>query len=221
MAGTNWHQPEAKGGTFRRRTLTCSFLGIALAISASARSQEPAATTASAPTPAECGIPGHHALLERMSAAFVLSCDQEKKLEPLLHDEESVSKPLLSFQAFTPDEKKEVMLEVKVAARKQILPLLNPEQQTKMDAEIDATSKGGGMGGHNGKAGGKKKVEPAVDPFLAEQNLCEAISKYSALSDEQKNSLILRVKKASLRPEAPPLTPDQAKTVRAEIEKMP
>lgn len=64
--------------------------------------QDPAApTTSTPPTPAQCGIPGHHALLERMTEAFVLNCAQEQKLEPLLHDEESVSKPLLRFAAFT------------------------------------------------------------------------------------------------------------------------
>jgi hypothetical protein len=95
------------------------------------------------PVHAQCGIPGHHALLERMTNAFVLTCAQELKLEPLLHDEESVSKPLLAFQAFSADEKKAVMLQVKVAARRQIRQLLTPDQQTKMDAEIDTVSKGG------------------------------------------------------------------------------
>ena len=107
-------------------------------VAASAIAQEPAATpsspapAATAPTPAECGISGHHALLERMSEAFVLTCPQEQKLEPLLHDEESVSKPLLGFAAFTPEEKKDVMTQVKVAARKQIRPLLTPEQQERV-----------------------------------------------------------------------------------------
>ncbi len=115
------------------------------------------AAPATAPTPAQCGIPGHHALLERMSAAFQLTCDQELKLEPLLHDEESVSKPLLRFQAFTPEQKKDVMLQVKVAARKQIRPLLTPAQQAKMDQEIDTVAKGGeGLQGGSGKQGGFK-----------------------------------------------------------------
>jgi hypothetical protein len=188
--------------------------------------QDAPATTSSAPTPAQCGIPGHHALLERMSAAFELTCDQELKLEPLLHDEESVSKPLIRFQAFTPDEKKDVMLKVKVAARKQIRPLLTPAQQTKMDQEIDTVSKGGeGLQKGNGKqgekkAGGEKKADDPIDPFAAEESLSDAISKYAAFSADERKALILKVKIASRRPDAPAMTPEQAKTVDASIKQM-
>jgi hypothetical protein len=189
--------------------------------------QDTALVPKAPPTPAECGIPGHHALLERMTAAFVLTCEQELKLEPLLHDEESVSKPLINFAAFTPEEKKDVMLQVKLAARKQILPLLTPDQQVKMNQEINTVSKGGeglqkGNGG--GKSGGakgenaKKKAEPAaMDPFQAEEALCQALNKYSALSPAEKQELITKVKKASLRPDAPAMTSEQAKQVAAEI----
>jgi hypothetical protein len=184
--------------------------------------QDAPATAPVAPTPAQCGIPGHHALLERMSAAFELACDQELKLEPLLHDEESVSKPLLRFQAFTPEEKKAVMLQVKLAARRQIRPLLAPAQQAKMDQEIETVSKGGeGLQSGNGKQGGKaKKAEEPIDPFLAEESLSDAVSKYAAFSDDEKKALILKVKTASLRPDAPAMTPEQAKTIDASIKRM-
>lgn len=174
---------------------------------------------AKAPTPAECGIPGHHALLERMSEAFDLDCDQERKLEPLLHDEESVSKPLINFRAFTPEEKKDVMREVKIAARKQILPLLTPEQQTKMEAEIDTVSKGGeGLQKGNGNGGHRKKANTTpVDPFEAEQALCRALQNYSAFSPEQKKELIRKVEQASIRPDAPQMSPDQQNQIRKEI----
>jgi Spy/CpxP family protein refolding chaperone len=189
------------------------------------RAQDAPAATIGA-TPAQCGIPGHHALLERMSAAFELTCAQEQKLEPLLHDEESVSKPLLRFQAFTPDEKKAVMQQVKVAARKQIRPLLTPPQQAKMDQEIDTVSKGGeGLQKGNGKQGGskngsEKKAEDAIDPFAAEESLSDAISKYAAFSADEKKALILKVKTTSRRPDAPAMTPEQAKTVDASIKQM-
>src|SRR5947209_6394821 len=52
--------------------------------------------------PACPGIVGKHLLLEKMTEAFDLTCAQEEKIEPLLHDEESVSKPLLAYEAFTP-----------------------------------------------------------------------------------------------------------------------
>lgn len=189
------------------------------------RAQDALAAPAGAPTPAQCGIPGHHALLERMSAAFELTCAQEQKLEPLLHDEESVSKPLLRFEAFTFDEKKAVMQQVKVAARKQIRPLLTPEQQVKMDQEIDTVSKGGeGLQKGNGKQGdskgSEKKTQDPIDPFVAEESLSDAISKYAAFSADEKTALILKVKKASRRPEAPQMTPEQAKIVDASIKQL-
>lgn len=210
---------QTRGATFA--------LAVALGLCPMAlRAQDAPATTSGAPTPAQCGIPGHHALLERMSAAFELTCDQELKLEPLLHDEESVSKPLIRFQAFTPEEKKDVMLKMKVAARKQIRPLLTPAQQTKMDQEIDTVSKGGeGLQKGNGKqggskAGGEKKAEDPIDPFAAEESLSDAISKYAAFSADEKKALILKVKTASRRPDAPAMTAEQAKTVDASIKQM-
>jgi len=180
-----------------------------------------AAPAAAPPTPAECGISGHHALLERMTAAFVLTCKQELQLEPLLHDEESVSKPLLAFQAFSPEEKKAVMLQVKVAARRQIRPLLMPDQQKKMDAEIDTVSKGGtGLQASGGKGGKAKKEEAPVDPFQAEESLSDALLKYAAFSDAEKKALVLKVKTASRRPDAPAMTPEQAKAIDLQIEKL-
>jgi hypothetical protein len=218
----------------QRSALGVSALALLFGGSQLARAQDTAAAPSSTPpTPAQCGISGHHALLERMTEAFVLTCPQELKLEPLLHDEESVSKPLLRFAGFTPEEKKEVMQEVKVAARKQIRPLLTPEQQAKMDQEIDTVSKGG-EGLHKGggkkeggskeggakKGGGKKTESGPVDPFEAEQSLSQAINNYSAFTDAQKKDLTLRVKKASRRQDAPAMTPEQAKMVDAEIQSL-
>ena len=185
--------------------------------------QDAPLAASTSPTPASCGLSGHHALLERMAAAFNLTCDQILKIEPLLHDEESVSKPLIAFDAFTPDEKKAVMQEVKLAARKQILPLLAPDQQAKMKQEIDTVSKGGEglQKGNSGNGGRKRSADAApVDPFQAEESLSQAISKYSAFSDAEKKDLILKVKQASLRPDAPAMTPDQAKQVSAELKQM-
>src|SRR5437762_9496821 len=87
--------------------------------------------------------PGKHSLLERFTAEFGLTCEQQLKVEPLLHAEESVSKPLLAFAAFTPEEQQAVMLKIKLAARRQVRGLLTPDQQRKMDAEIETTAKGG------------------------------------------------------------------------------
>jgi hypothetical protein len=199
--------------------LSLSLAVCAMLFTHSASAQDGAQPSSAAPTPAECGIPGHHALLERMTVAFNLTCPQELKIEPLLHEEESVSKPLEAFPAFTPDEKKGVMQELKVAARKRILQELTPDQQAKMNQEIDTVSKGGeGLQKGNGGGGHKKKTESApVDPFQAEETLTQAIQKYSAFSDDEKKELVLKVKQASLRPEAPVMTPDQKAQVEASL----
>jgi len=193
-----------------------SFAGIVL--SASLLAQTAAPSPAAAPKIENPNCPeivGHHALLEKMTDAFGLTCKQEDIIEPLLHDEESVTKPLLAFQAFTPDERQAVMLKIKLAARVQIRPYLTPDQQVKSDAEAAATAES--------SAGGRKgggKTAKASDPFKAEEDLCDAISAYSAFSPEQKKALLLEVKKASLRPDAPSLTPEQAAKVNADIKKL-
>src|SRR5258708_25463536 len=81
--------------------------------------------------PASCeGFPGgKHARLERFTAEFELTCGQQLQVEPLLHAEEAVSKPLLAFVAFTPDAQQAMMVKIKLAARRQIRGLLTPEQQ--------------------------------------------------------------------------------------------
>src|SRR5579859_1578949 len=193
----------------------------------SAPQPAPASSTdASQPAPAACeGLPaGKHALLERMAAAFGLTCEQEVKIEPLLHSEESVSKPLLRFAAFSPEEKQAMMLKIKVAARRQIRPLLTPDQQKKMDAEIEAVSRGSsdalsGEKKGGGKKGGKK-VETSADPFDAEESLSQAISNYSALSSEEQKAMTLQVKQAARRDTAPPLTPEQQKKIDADIQQL-
>lgn len=202
--------------------LTLALAAAPLSHAMSPGGQDAQQNASTAPTPASCGLAGHHALLERMSAAFSLTCDQILKIEPLLHDEESVSKPLIAFQAFTPDEKKAVMQEVKLAARKQILPLLTPDQQVKMNQEIETVSKGGEglQAGNSGGGGRKMTASPAIDPFQAEESLSQAISRYAAFSDAEKKSLVLKVKQASLRRDAPAMTPDQTKQVEAEAKEL-
>jgi hypothetical protein len=183
-------------------------------------------TEASADATPQCGPAGNHALLERMTKAFGLTCDQKFQLEPYLHDEESVSKPLLSFGAFSKEEKDAFMLKIKIAARKQIKPMLTPDQQKLMDADIEDVSKGGGGvkgGGGGSKGGGSKSAKKApkiAEPFDGEEALCAAVNKYSALSVEQKREMTLEVKKAARRDGAPQLTPDQEKKIDADIQQL-
>src|SRR6266852_4597806 len=115
-----------------------------------------AAQTPPAPA-AHCeGLPpGKHANLERMTAGMNLTCEQQLRVEPLLHDEESVSKPLLRFPSFSADERSEFMNKIKIAARRQIRTQLRPEQQKWMDEDIESVSKSGKKGG--GKKGVEKK----------------------------------------------------------------
>lgn len=109
-----------------------------------------------APTPAPLAEkkaqlpPGRHRLLERFTAQFGLTYDQQLQIEPLLHDEESVTKPILAYKALSPEEKQAMLKMVKIAARRQIRALLTPEQQKKMDEEIEQVSKGGKAGKKSG-----------------------------------------------------------------------
>ena len=190
---------------------------------------------AATPAPSCPGLPpGHHSLLERMAATFGLTCEQELQIEPLLHNEESVSKPLLRFAAFSPEEKRGVMLKIKVAARRQILPLLTPDQQTKMRKDIEVVSRngneaevlkggaerhGGGEKGEKIRSSQKQKNEDAnSDPFEAEESLSQALSAYTALSQEERTTLILQVKHAALREDELHLTPEQKAKISADIQ---
>ena len=91
-----------------------------------------------------------------------------------------------------------------------------------MNQEIDTVSHGG-EGLQKGNRGGnhRNKAESApVDPYQAQEALSNAISNYSAFSPDEKKSLMLRVKQAALRPDAPQMTADQAKQVAAEVKKL-
>jgi hypothetical protein len=161
--------------------------------------------------------PGKHSLLERFTADFGLTCEQQLKVEPLLHAEESVSKPLLAFAAFTSEEQQAVMLKIKLAARRQVRALLTPGQQKKMDAEIESTAKGGSKGG---KRGAPKKAPAKVDAFANEEALSTAIRNYAALEDAEKTAMILQVKQAALRDNTLELTADQQEQIDSDIHQL-
>lgn len=160
--------------------------------------------------------PGKHSLLERFTADFGLTCEQQLKVEPLLHEEESVSKPLLAFAAFTPEEQQAVMLKIKLAARRQVRTLLTPEQQKLMDGEIETTAKGGSKGGKKGA----RKEAPKVDPFENEEALCKAVMNYAALHADEKTALVLQVKQAARRDHVLELTAEQEKKIDADIQEL-
>lgn len=206
------------------RHALCTIATLAFAgsiVGAPLLAQTPEAAAAATPASQRIGNPncpeilGKHMLLEKMTDAFGLTCKQEDIIEPLLHDEESVTKPLLAFQAFTPEERQGVMLKIKLAARVQIRPYLTPEQQVKSDAEAAATAAASAGGGKGGKAAPK-----ATEGFTAEETLSDAITAYSAFTPEQKKELLLQVKKAARRPDAPSMTPEQAAKVDADIKKL-
>jgi len=163
-------------------------------------------------------IVGNHALLEKMAGDYGLSCPQEDRIGPILHDEESVSKPLLAFAAFTQDEKGALMLKVKLAARVQIRPVLTPDQQKKSDAEAAALEATAGQPRKGGKKDGKpKKVSAQDDAFKGEDDLSNALAAYKAFSVKERQQYILEVKQAARRDGAPPLTADQVAKVDADI----
>lgn len=169
-----------------------------------------------APTPCAGLPPGKHSLLERMTAQFGLTCEQQLKIEPLLHDEESVTKPLLKFPSFSPEEQQAFMLKIKLAARLYIKPLLTSDQQKLMDGEMESVAKNGKKGG------GKKGAAPAapVDGFEVEESLSKAIQAYAAFKPEEKRSLTLQVKKATLADSNLQLTADQKKKLDSDIQEL-
>lgn len=156
---------------------------------------------APAPTPSHKKLteipPGNHKLLETMTTQYGLTHDQQLEIEPLLHDEESVTKPILGFAPLTVDERNAMMLTVKMAARRQIRPVLNAEQQAKFDEDVKgamrADSKAGKTGG--GKKGGKKKAPAEVTA----QTLIGAINAYGALNADEKKAMIIKVNLAASR----------------------
>ena len=172
-----------------------------------------AAASLQAQTPCAGLPPGKHSLLERFTEQFGLTCEQQLKIEPLLHAEESVSKPLLAFAAFSPEEQRAVMTKIKLAARRQIKSMLTPDQQKEMDKEIESVAASATKGG---KKGAPKKEPPKVDPFESEEGLSQAILNYAALTPEEKTALVLQVKRAARTG----LTPDQQKKIDADITKL-
>jgi hypothetical protein len=87
-----------------------------------------------------------------MAAAFGLTCEQQLKIEPLLHDEESVTKPLLRCTSLSDDDRQGIMLKVKLVARRQIRTQLTPDQQKLMDQEIEQVARSGKKPGKGGAA---------------------------------------------------------------------
>jgi len=182
-----------------------------LTLAAALLSIATAASAQTAPPPCAGLPPGRHALLERMTAQFGLTCEQELKIEPLLHDEESVTKPLLKFTSFTREQQQNVMLTIKLAARRQVRQYLTTDQQKGMDAEVESVSKGGG-----GKKKDAKAVE-AVPGLGVEEELSAAIVKYAALNAEEKKAMLLKVKTAARKDAALQLTAEQQAKLDSEI----
>lgn len=166
----------------------------------------------------ETGVPvcpqivGSHPLLEELTRELGLTCVQEVKILPLMHDEEAVSKPLLVYAAFTPEERQAMLLKVDLAARAQVRPFLLPEQQRKSDTEAAS------LAGRAPKKMGKKKMPPASgDAFASEEALSGALDLYHTLTAAQRKDMILQVKEAARRDGAPPVTPEQAAKIDADI----
>ncbi len=157
-------------------------------------------------------IVGQHPLLETLTRELHLTCQQEVKVLPLMHDEEAVSKPLLVYAALSPEEREVILLKVELAARTQARPFLQPEQQRKSDAEA-----ANAVGKAPKKIGKKKTAPVSVDAFASEEALSSALDLYSALTVAQKKEMILQVKQAARRDGAPQLTPEQAAKIDADI----
>ena len=157
-------------------------------------------------------IVGSHPLLEELSRELSLTCSQQVRILPLMHDEEAVSNPLLVYAALTPEERQAMLLKLELAARAQVRPFLMPEQQRKSDVEAAS------LAGKAPKKMGKKKMAPASgDAFASEEALSSALDLYHALTAAQRKDMILQVKEAARRDGAPFLTPEQAVRIDADI----
>jgi hypothetical protein len=180
---------------------------LAMILAAQAAPAQPAA-------PPCAGLPpGKHALLERLTAQMNLTCEQQLKIEPLLHDEESVTKPLLKFTSLSQEDEQGIMQTIKLAARRQVRTQLTADQQKGMDAEVESVA--------NAKSGGKKKgdaqavdVAPGLD---VEESLSQAIVNYRALTPDEKRTMLLKVKRVARADSRLQLTPEQQKKLDAEI----
>jgi hypothetical protein len=157
-------------------------------------------------------ITGPHPLLEKLTLELRLTCQQEARVLPLMHDEEAAIKPLLAYAAFTPEERQAMLLKVELATRAQARPFLLPEQQKKSDAEVASITV------RPPKKIGKKKGQPvSADAFGSEEAVSSALDSYSALTTAQKKEMILQVKQAARRDGAPALTSEQAAKVDKDI----
>lgn len=160
-------------------------------------------------------IVGNHKLLEKMASDLKLTCDQQDRIEPLLHGEESVSKPLLAWAALTTQEKDAMILTIKQAERAQIRPLLTPEQQNKYDAEAARLSASEDK--ELKKSRKEKANSDTADAFAGEEALSDALLRYTALTRNQQKAMLLEVKTAARRSGAPPLTAQQAVKIDGDI----
>lgn len=183
-------------------------IGLIIALWSAAACAQEAAPCAGLP-------PGRHALLERLTAQMNLTCEQQLKIEPLLHDEESVTKPLLRFRSFTDDQRSEVMTKIKMVARRQIKSQLTPDQQKWMDQDIESVAKAGKSGG--GKKGADKSAASSGDVLADEEALSQAVMAYAALYPDEKKAIVLSVKKAARQDSQLQLSAEQQKKLDAEI----
>jgi len=157
-------------------------------------------------------IVGQHPLLEKLTMQLHLSCQQEVRILPLMHDEEAVAKPVLAYAAFSPEERQAMVQQLELAARMKVPPFLLPEQQTKNDAEAANEA-----GKAPKKVGKKKTQQVSADAFASEEALSGALDTYSALTVAQKKDMILQVKQAARRDGSAALTPEQAAKIDADI----
>ncbi len=101
-----------------------------------------AAATAGLLPPDQVIVGAHHRLLDRWTKSFGLTEEQRLWIEPQLHAEESLTKPVLGYKALNKEERGQILMIIKLAARRQIRMLLIPRQQKLLDQEIAATEAG-------------------------------------------------------------------------------
>ena len=156
-----------------------------------------------------------------MTGDLRLTCDQQAKLAPLLHQEESLFRSLRAFAAFTPEQKQAMLLKVDVAVHTQVRPMLDPGQQKKTARKLESLmAEEQDPKKIEKHAARLKSSEVPADPYASEEQLSSDIAAFRMLTVNDRKAMILQVKQAARREGVAPLGSEQAAKIDADIRKL-
>src|SRR3954468_17298102 len=147
------------------KRIIVSVLGGALLLSAGAFAQDQSSGTASQDQQQGQKMGGHRhggkmkdpqARLDHMSKVLNLTDDQESKIKPLLDNENQQMQALKSDTSTAKQDKRAKMMDIHKSTMDQIKPMLNSDQQAKLDQQMQK------MKEHRAKRGGQKQGATAT-----------------------------------------------------------